>query len=267
MAKKSPLAEAEAFFYKHAEFGYDPKKETEEQGRRSNAKELALAERDAASLGISFEWGEDPNPDVSWMDKKQLKQYRDGDFVMMQCASISTDGHVVGSLGGIHMGSDWRLDPYRRVIEAQLATEALGALGEDIKTNNPKPKDIDAFTRAYIEAALWSSNDESDESGGEPMDKNYAPADIAASTLKKMIADCKKFQKENAEDLETYNGRGSVDVAGGHNFWLTHERHGSGYWDGDYPEAAGERLTKAAHKFGENGLCVGDDGKIYHERE
>lgn len=27
---------------------------------------------------------------------------------------------------------------------------------------------LDSFTRAYIETALWSSNDESDESGGEP---------------------------------------------------------------------------------------------------
>lgn len=31
----------------------------------------------------------------------------------------------------------------------------------------------DEFVDAFFEAALWSSNDESDESGGEPMDANY----------------------------------------------------------------------------------------------
>ena len=52
----------------------------------------------------------------------------------------------------------------------------------------------DEFTRAYIEAALWSSTDEADEGGGEPLDKNFSLLDISQPTLKRMIADCKKFQ-------------------------------------------------------------------------
>ncbi len=122
------------------------------------------------------------------------------------------------------------------------------------------PKNIDEFTKAYIEAALWSSNDDD----GEPLDSNYYPADIAPPTLKRMIADCKKFQKENAADLATWpGGKYSAEEMGGHDFFLTRAGHGSGFWDGDWPKAAGKRLTEAASKFGNPELYIGDDGLIY----
>ena len=45
---------------------------------------------------------------------------------------------------------------------------------------------LDDFTGAYVECALWSTNDESDESGGVPMDENYGIDDIDPATLGKM---------------------------------------------------------------------------------
>ena len=51
----------------------------------------------------------------------------------------------------------------------------------------------------------------------------------------------------------------------GHDLWLTQNRHGAGFWDGDWPEEIGERLTEISKKFGECHLYVGDDGKIYAE--
>jgi hypothetical protein len=52
------------------------------------------------------------------------------------------------------------------------------------------PQDvIDEALDAYIETALWSSHDESDESGCEPMYKNYGPGDIASKTLREMRKD------------------------------------------------------------------------------
>lgn len=114
------------------------------------------------------------------------------------------------------------------------------------------------FLKHYIAAALWSSNDESTPSGGEPFDKNYGPEDIHPDTLAKMAADCEKFQSENAADLLHH------DIpAGAHDFWLTRNSHGSGYWDGDWPEGVSERLTDAAHAFGGVDLYIGDDGKIH----
>ena len=119
----------------------------------------------------------------------------------------------------------------------------------------------DAFTRAYITCAVWSSTDESDEQGGEPLDKNYDASDLAPETLAKMIADCAAFQETNRKDLLPWS-----DEQAGHDFWLTRNRHGAGFWDrGKQYDANGnaERLTNASHVFGEVYLYVGDDGRIY----
>lgn len=123
--------------------------------------------------------------------------------------------------------------------------------------------ELDDFTRAFFECALWGSNDESDERGGEPLDKNYSIEDIAEPCMRALAEECKRFQAENAADLATcmaYNH--SVDSRGGHLFWLTRNGYGAGFWDGDYPEAEGERLTTAAEAFGNVELYV-HDGEIW----
>ena len=122
----------------------------------------------------------------------------------------------------------------------------------------------DAFTLAYVEAALWSSNDESDPQGGEPLDANYGIDDIDPKTLATMIDDCRRFQMENAADLALYDHpEWCAAGLGGHDFWLTRNGHGAGFWDRDcLPEDAGERLTAAAEKCGEVNLSV-DNGVIY----
>lgn len=116
---------------------------------------------------------------------------------------------------------------------------------------------MDNFTTQYIITALWSSTDESTPQGGEPMDKNYGSEDIDPETLALMQADCAKFQTENMDDILSDLG------LAGHDFWLTRNGHGAGFWDGDWEKEAGERLTKASKKFGEFNLYVGDDGKIH----
>jgi len=127
---------------------------------------------------------------------------------------------------------------------------------------------MDEFTRAYIEAALWSSNDESDESGGEPMDRNYDQSDIDADTLAEMVTDCERFQRENIEhiawdNLAHFPHRYSTHERAGHDFWLTRNGHGAGFWDGDWNEPAASELTKASESFGGYDLYIGDDGLIY----
>lgn len=50
----------------------------------------------------------------------------------------------------------------------------------------------------------------------------------------------------------------------GHDFWLTRNRHGAGFWEVSYwPKEVGDVLTKTAHEFGEISLYVGDDGLLY----
>ena len=123
------------------------------------------------------------------------------------------------------------------------------------------------FFDAYVTTALWSSNDESDESGGEPFDANYNEADIAPEALAKMRRDCDKFYTANYDALNCEGVKFGPDFGqdgrAGHDFWLTRNGHGAGFWDGDWPEPFATQLTDAAHGFGECDLYLGDDGKIH----
>lgn len=130
---------------------------------------------------------------------------------------------------------------------------------------------MDEFTAAYVTTALWSSNDESNESGGDPLDKNYSEQDIAPEFLTQIIADCAKFQKEQGATMQAAIETGQVKYGpdfgpmgrAGHDFWLTRNGHGAGFWDGDWPEPYADQLTKAAKAFREINPYVGDDKKIY----
>jgi hypothetical protein len=117
---------------------------------------------------------------------------------------------------------------------------------------------LSTFARAYIECALWSSTDDNDE----PLDANYSIDDLAPETLAKMQADCEQFEKENAAAIAQYSEETDErDTQIGHDFWLTRNRHGAGFWESDSSQA--QTLTDASHDFGSCDLYVGDDGLIY----
>jgi hypothetical protein len=136
-----------------------------------------------------------------------------------------------------------------------VAERPCGACGAAL----PRPT-LDEFTAAYVACALWSSTDESDDSGGRPMDDTYGADDIAPETLARMVADCADFQRDNAADGVSIAGRATC---AGHDFWLTRNDHGAGFWDGDWPDDAGERLTKASKPYGSFDLYIGDDGQVH----
>lgn len=146
-----------------------------------------------------------------------------------------------------------------------IAEDKYGWPSEGVEPVAPKmesfPK-LDKMTTGYLEAALWASSDNSDEQGGLPLDTNYDFSDIAQSSLDKAVKDCGDFYKENSADLD---GVSKPLEQIGHDFFLTRERHGAGFWDGDYEHDVGERLTASAHEFGELNIYVGDDGKVYIE--
>lgn len=122
------------------------------------------------------------------------------------------------------------------------------------------------FLRAYIECALWSST-ECNEDGdmGEPLDANYSEDDIAPATLETMREECADFQESNARLLAQAYATGSYDESqAGHDFWLTRNGHGAGFWDRGLG-ATGEALTRDAKVHGYVDLYVGDDGLIYQQ--
>ena len=51
---------------------------------------------------------------------------------------------------------------------------------------------------------------------------------------------------------------GDLTDLAGHDFWLTRNGHGAGFWDGDYPESEETILTDAARTFGE--YCITASG-------
>lgn len=123
----------------------------------------------------------------------------------------------------------------------------------------------DRFTTAYIECALWSSTDDN----GEPMDGLYTVDDIDPDTLARMVEDCADFQAEDqvreilgSEECE------ADDEQAGHDFWMTRNGHGAGFWDrgGLYgSEKAGRILTDCAKAWGSFDLYIGDDGNIHRQ--
>ena len=124
---------------------------------------------------------------------------------------------------------------------------------------------IEKFYRAYVIAALWSSTDDE----GEPLDGMYSIDDISEECNAAMRESCEDFIEANASDLAAYSakmacGQWSAEDRAGHDFWLTRNGHGVGFWDRGLG-ALGDRLSKAAELYGSVDLYVGDDGLIYGE--
>ena len=124
---------------------------------------------------------------------------------------------------------------------------------------------LDSFTRAYLECALWAETDNLTPGGGDPLERNYSTGDFAPEALQQAIDDCKRFQEENAELLESadYNHPKYLDSEmAGHDFWLSRNGHGAGFWDRGLGNV-GDKLSDAAKAFGECNVYVGDDGALH----
>jgi len=90
----------------------------------------------------------------------------------------------------------------------------------------------------------------------------YADTEPSQEMIERFKADCDKFRADNAALLEQASEHQST-TRQAHDFWLTRNGHGAGFWDGDYPKELGNKLTEAAHSFGSCDIYIGDDGKFY----
>lgn len=117
------------------------------------------------------------------------------------------------------------------------------------------------FWGGYVECALWSSthSDDPDADYGEPMDQNFCVADIERDSFAQMQSECADFIFHNRRALKA---SGLTPERAGHDFWLTRNGHGAGFWD-EGLGALGNDLTKASKAYGSCDLYVGDDGKVY----
>lgn len=125
-------------------------------------------------------------------------------------------------------------------------------------------EEINLFVEGYLQAALWSSTDESDESGGEPMDANYDVSDIDPQARTEQREECIAFLSANALDIRAYIVFGRPISHAGHDFWLNRNGHGAGFWDRGMG-ALGDRLSEACKVYGGVNAVVGHDDRIYFE--
>ena len=108
------------FFLKHAGFSYG-NGETKMQGRVRGARQLSKVERQARDQGFTYHWSIDPHLDSSEFTADEEP------WQLWQCVMFNAEGKIVNSLHGIDFGPDkqpW-CDPYKRVVEAELACEGL----------------------------------------------------------------------------------------------------------------------------------------------
>ena len=115
------------------------------------------------------------------------------------------------------------------------------------------------FENAYFACALWASLDENDN----PLDTPPVP-NFDADTLEQMKVDARAFWIENKDVIMRHRKRAKkIHELAAHDFWLTRNRHGAGFWDS--PEIWGDDAdhpTESAQGFGEYSLTT-EDGVIY----
>lgn len=131
------------------------------------------------------------------------------------------------------------------------------------------PMDVEAATRAYVEAALWASscNGTAEHEGcrGEDCDVSLATLGYTAETLDPgtadiMAAEVRAFVALCAEERpNVFDGINPALV--GVDFWLTRNGHGAGFWDRGLGEV-GDHLTYWAKTYGHASLYV-TDGTVY----
>ena len=128
--------------------------------------------------------------------------------------------------------------------------------------DRPTLESLSPFARAYVTAALWTFDEDAPSGDYEQsgrIEELYPKID--ADTLQTMVREADAFA--NLYGFHWRQGELLTDDQAGHDFWLTRNHHGSGFWDRDLPEEIGNSLTLAAHDCGTCDLYFGDDGRIY----
>lgn len=110
---------------------------------------------------------------------------------------------------------------------------------------------LEEFLAAYLECAAWAD----------------APEGCGISEFSE---EAKKAAREECEDFLAYEGveamiGGNYSQAG-HDFWLTRNGHGAGFWDRDealYGPGNGQKLTAISKTYGTSNVEVDGDKLIF----
>ena len=129
---------------------------------------------------------------------------------------------------------------------------------------------LNPTAKALLRTLLWSSTDEF----GESLD-DFSPEDFNEECVQKLYGEFQEFvsiaEKEISDRIgdswdcidDFYDLQQPAENQTEHDYILTRNHHGAGFWDGDWAKEISPILTKASRTRGEIVPCVGDDGKIY----
>ena len=121
---------------------------------------------------------------------------------------------------------------------------------------------LEQFQRAFMDALYFV------ETGDDDDPPSYAKIDDDDNAA--LMADCHSFLKRTGWMLEavavkTNEDLDSVVQRAGHDFLLTRNHHGAGFWEvPDWPEAYGKQLTEIAQGYGEVELCYDNQSEVIY---
>lgn len=110
---------------------------------------------------------------------------------------------------------------------------------------HPEMEAMGLFTKGFIDCALWS----------EGLDKEYEWTDLGVQDVLHMWTECRMFEKENQEALQQYYNKvtyseGTPQEYAGHDFWLTRNGHGAGFWSrAEIDNSVSDLLTSKSKEF------------------
>ena len=140
----------------------------------------------------------------------------------------------------------------------------------------PTKAQIETITKHYLIAMLWTMpGDDASENPGDSIALQDLPRetiDAARHDVTRFVAFCGiLFDMAMAcygDGCGQHHDAGSVEAAFGHDFALTRNGHGVGFWDrvnDGLPRVLGDALTKVCKGFPPRDLYVGDDGRAYFD--
>ena len=151
---------------------------------------------------------------------------------------------------------DWTINgdcAYLSMDSVRVAVD-MDSLREEVVERLPEITELD---REFFLIGYW------DAVNGTAIDKvgNYIEVDARHELPAEIVADMEEtaldFFQSQWVWVHSLERRASVGV----NFHLTRNRHGAGFWDGDWGEL-GDRLTEAAHAYGSCEVFQSDDGSL-----
>jgi len=130
---------------------------------------------------------------------------------------------------------------------------------------------VNPTAQALAETILYTECDDN----GTPLNRNYSIADFDEKSLETLYREFQEFVRvvekqvtgkigENWNSIDDfYDLMQPSENQTEYDYILTRNRHGAGFWDGDWASEVSQILTDAAQDQFEICVYVAEDGKIY----